>query len=113
VAASTVVVTDPMPSPAPMGRLEAVVRGRVQGVGYRYFVMRMALGLGLVGWVANEADGSVRCVVEGPAEALVDFESALHDGPTGAIVDAITAVRMDATAAFTRFEVRPGGHRGD
>jgi acylphosphatase len=113
VAAWTVAVTDPLPSPAPMGRIEAVVRGRVQGVGYRYFVMRVALGLGLVGWVANEADGSVRCVVEGPAEALDAFESELQDGPTGAIVDAVTAVRMDATAAFSRFEVRSGGHRGD
>jgi acylphosphatase len=104
-------VTDPVS--APIGRLEAVVRGRVQGVGYRYFVMRLALSLDLVGWVANEADGSVRCVVEGAPEALELLEGALRDGPMGAIVDTVSAIRMDATEAFTRFEVRSGGHRGD
>ena len=47
-------------------RLEAVVRGRVQGVGFRYFVAEKAVERGIVGWVANELDGSVACVVEGP-----------------------------------------------
>ena len=47
-------------------RLDVVVRGRVQGVGYRFFVLRLASGLGLDGWVSNEADGSVRVRAEGP-----------------------------------------------
>src|SRR5439155_20058522 len=51
-------------------RLEATVRGRVQGVGFRYFVVREAMELGLVGWVANAADGSVVLVAEGPPAAL-------------------------------------------
>ena len=58
----------------PFPRLEATVRGRVQGVGFRYFVVRRALELGLVGWVANGADGSVRCVAEGPSAALDALE---------------------------------------
>ena len=53
------------PAIAPV-RVDVVVRGRVQGVGYRMFVARAAVGRGLTGWVANEPDGSVRCVAEGP-----------------------------------------------
>ena len=51
-------------------RLEATARGRVQGVGFRYFVLRRGMELGLTGWVANESDGSVRCVAEGPRSDL-------------------------------------------
>ena len=43
-----------------MARLEAVVRGRVQGVGFRYLVLDFASEIGLTGWVANERDGSLR-----------------------------------------------------
>ena len=49
-------------------RLDATVRGRVQGVGFRYMVLEEAHRLGLAGWVANEPDGSVRCVAEGTRE---------------------------------------------
>jgi acylphosphatase len=94
-------------------RLEATVRGRVQGVGYRYFVLRVAGRAGLTGWVANQSDGSVRCVIEGPADDLDRIETALRDGPPGAVVAAVQAVRMPATGRFERFEVRSAGHTGD
>ena len=94
-------------------RLEATIRGRVQGVGFRYFAVRAAMELGLVGWVANVADGRVKSVAEGPPDALDAFEVALGDGPIGAIVDAVDAVRMPATGAFDRFAVRSGAHPGD
>ncbi len=94
-------------------RVEASVRGRVQGVGYRYFVLRSALRLGLSGWVANEADGSVRCVAEGPTADIDRFEAGLREGPPGAVVERVDAVRMPGTGTFGRFEVRSGGHRGD
>jgi acylphosphatase len=95
------------------GRLEAVVRGRVQGVGFRYWVVRRASGLGLSGWVANELDGTVRCVAEGNAGALDELEELLRTGPAGAIVETVQAVRMPATQAFSGFGVRSAGHRGD
>lgn len=98
------------PGPA---RLEATVRGRVQGVGFRYFVARRALELGLVGWVANAADGSVRCVAEGPPERLDTLADALGSGPLGAVVDAVDIVRMPGTGRFERFSVRSGAHSGD
>jgi acylphosphatase len=99
-------------TPAP-ARLEATVRGRVQGVGFRYFVVRRAMELGLVGWVANAADGSVRCVAEGPAQALDALEAGLRAGPIGAIVDAVDLVRMPGTGRFDRFSIRSGAHSGD
>ena len=106
--------SDPVGEGAPAaGRLEATVRGRVQGVGYRYFVIRRAHELGLSGWVANVADGTVQLVAEGPPDALDRLERELLNGPTGAIVDAVDAVRMDATGSFAGFSNRSGGHRGD
>ena len=99
-----------VPAPA---RLEATVRGRVQGVGFRYFVVRRAIELGLVGWVANAADSSVRCVAEGPAERLDALAEALRSGPLGAIVEAVDIVRMPGTGRFARFAVRSGAHSGD
>ena len=98
---------------ASVGRLEATVRGRVQGVGFRYFVVRRAVDLGLVGWVANTADGSVRCVAEGTSEALDVLEADLRTGPVGAIVNGVDAVRMTGTGRFDRFAVRSGAHSGD
>lgn len=98
---------------APDGRLEATIRGRVQGVGFRYFVVRRAMDLAVVGWVANTADGSVHCVAEGPSAALDALEVDLRVGPTGAIVDAVDAVRMAATGRFYRFAIRSGAHSGD
>jgi len=94
-------------------RLEAVVRGRVQGVGFRYWVVRRAQDLGLTGWVANELDGSVRCVAEGATAALDDLETLLRLGPIGAVVDDVRIVRMPATGTFRSFDVRSSGHRGD
>jgi acylphosphatase len=106
-------VTGEQPGPASVGRLEATVRGRVQGVGFRYFVVRRAVELGLVGWVANSADGSVRCVAEGTPPALDALEADLRRGPVGAIVDGVDAVRMTGTGRFDRFAVRSGAHSGD
>ena len=104
-----------MSGPPPDGaiRLEATVRGRVQGVGFRYHVLRRATALGLTGWVANEPDGSVTCVAEGAPDQIDDLEGVLRNGPMGAIVDAVSTVRMPATGRFLGFSVRSGGHSGD
>lgn len=94
-------------------RLEATVRGVVQGVGFRWFVMREARVRGLTGWVANERDGSVRIVAEGPAAEIATLRSALEAGPSGAVVNGVSAVEMPATGTFADFAVRSGGHSGD
>jgi acylphosphatase len=63
-----------------------VVQGRVQGVGYRYFVLRQADALGVSGYARNRADGSVEVVAEGSEAAMGDFEARLREGPSFAEV---------------------------
>ena len=58
-----------------------VVRGRVQGVGYRYFVLRHAEELGLAGYARNQPDGSVEVLAEGPKSALATLAGLLAEGP--------------------------------
>ena len=94
-------------------RLDAKVIGRVHGVGFRYFVLREATALELDGWVANDPDGSVHCVAEGPRERLDALLERLRVGPPAAIVERVSEAWMPATGTLGRFEVRSGGHRGD
>ncbi|MGH9584382.1 MAG: acylphosphatase [Bryobacteraceae bacterium] len=57
------------------------VDGRVQGVGFRYFVQEKAAKLGLTGWVRNLGDGRVEVYAAGPRDKLSDLAAALHAGP--------------------------------
>ena len=94
-------------------RLEATARGRVQGVGFRYFVLRRGMELGLTGWVANESDGSVQCIAEGPRSDLEALLATMERGPAGALVEGVRATWSDATGTLRDFGIRAGGHRGD
>ena len=94
-------------------RLDATVSGRVQGVGFRFFVLREAMLLGLEGWVANTADGSVRCVAEGLRGELEMLLDRLREGPPSAIVAHVSEAWMSATGTLGPFGVRSGAHRGD
>jgi acylphosphatase len=100
-------------SASAIARLDATVVGRVQGVGFRYFVLREAMDLDLRGWVANTPDGSVRCVAEGPRAALDSLLERLGEGPASAIVDRVSVAWMPATGTLGPFSVRSGGHPGD
>ena len=97
----------------PVVRLDVTVGGRVQGVGFRYFVLREATDLGLDGWVANTPDGAVRCVAEGPRERLEILLDRVREGPAAAIVERVSEAWMPATGTLGPFGVRSGGHRGD
>jgi acylphosphatase len=101
--------------PEPTARLEAVVHGRVQGVGFRVFVLRHARALGLRGWVANESHDRVRAVAEGSREALDQLLHHLHAGPPAALVDRVDASWSAAPdgGAPGGFEIRSGWHGGD
>jgi acylphosphatase len=66
-----------------------VVQGRVQGVGYRYFVLQQAEALGINGYARNCPDGTVEVVAEAPDEALRDFEGRLREGPAFARVEGL------------------------
>lgn len=69
-----------------MSAVRFVVSGRVQGVGFRWFVMREATRLDLAGFVRNLPDGSVEVVAQGGAAALTSLESVLAQGPPAARV---------------------------
>ncbi|MEP7361527.1 MAG: acylphosphatase [Chloroflexota bacterium] len=94
-------------------RLEATVHGYVQGVGFRYFVVRRAKELGLAGWTANEPDGTVRVVAEGSPQALDELTRHLHAGPPGAHVDSVVVNRTPTVAGLGGFSIQSSGHRGD
>jgi acylphosphatase len=94
-------------------RLDAFVRGRVQGVGFRYFVLREAGYLELDGFVANERDGSVHVVAEGPSDVLDELLTRLHEGPPASIVDRVIHRREPARGIGRGFRVASGEHRGD
>jgi acylphosphatase len=66
-----------------------LVKGRVQGVGFRWFVHREAALLSLKGWVRNTEDGHVEVVAAGDESVLADLEAALHKGSRGSRVDAV------------------------
>jgi acylphosphatase len=66
-----------------------LIRGRVQGVGFRWFVHREAADLGLRGWVRNTDAGEVEIVVAGEAETLAELRAELYKGSRGSRVDAV------------------------
>jgi len=66
-----------------------IVKGRVQGVGFRWFVHREAAELGLRGWVRNSESGHVEVVASGDPELLADLKGALRKGSRGSRVDAV------------------------
>lgn len=85
---------------------EYVIQGRVQGVGFRVFVMRSAQQLNVKGWVRNEADGSVRARAEGTPDAIRAFEALLEQGPPGARVERV--LQREVTPSYRpNFEILP------
>lgn len=85
-----------------MTAIRYVVTGRVQGVGFRWFVRSAASRLGLRGYVRNLPDGSVEVVAAGAATVLAQLEERLRQGPSGARVAAVhaTPVAAPSDAAF-------------
>ena len=72
-----------------MAAYRYTVFGRVQGVGYRYFVLRQAERLGLTGFARNRPDGSVEVVAEGPDETLGELAAQLEQGPAFSSVSGV------------------------
>jgi acylphosphatase len=84
-----------------------LISGMVQGVGFRYFVLNRARGLGITGWVRNLPDGRVEVVGKGARETLQVLESALHDGPAHASVSDVAETEIsDDSHCFMSFEIR-------
>jgi acylphosphatase len=89
-----------------MRRLQAVVRGRVQGVGFREYVRREAVSRGITGYVRNGDDGkTVEVVAEGDEPALDSLLTGLRQGPRFSRVDDVEVTVSDAGNGFGRFSV--------
>ncbi|MDC7221219.1 MAG: acylphosphatase [Spirochaetales bacterium] len=82
-----------------------VVRGIVQGVGFRYFTRREAHYLGLTGWVKNNFDGSVEIWAEGDPAGLDKLEQAVNRGPSGAHVSGVLREEGKGTGQYDQFEI--------
>jgi acylphosphatase len=82
-----------------------LIRGRVQGVGFRWFVEREAHLLGLAGWVRNNADSTVEVLAVGPLEQLVRLRSRLQQGPRAARVDHVEESEAKPVAGLTTFRI--------
>ena len=92
-----------------MHRVHLLIHGRVQGVGYRYFVLRRAQELNLTGWVRNLADGSVETEADGDRAGLERFRDRLTKGPAAARVDRVLERWSETAVAHERFVIRADG----
>ena len=74
-----------------------LVDGHVQGVGYREFTRRAAMGLGVSGWVRNRYDGAVEALIRGPPPAVEALVAEMRQGPRFADVNGVSVSELDET----------------
>jgi acylphosphatase len=89
-----------------MPGLHLLVTGRVQGVGFRWFVLMAARRLELSGWVRNRPDGLVEVRAEGPRDRLDELEAVVREGPEGAVVSGIEKLEPEGNDLDFPFAVR-------
>jgi acylphosphatase len=82
-----------------------LVRGRVQGVGFRWFVEREAHILGIAGWVRNNADGSVEVLAQGTRDQVSGLRSRLTQGPRAARVDGVEESESRSVPGLSSFRI--------
>ncbi len=87
-------------------QIDATVHGFVQGVSFRYYTQREANRLGVVGWVANQTNGTVRVVAQGTEAELNRLLQFLHRGSPLARVEQVKVSWEEPTEKFTGFQVR-------
>jgi len=90
-------------------RLHTIVHGRVQGVGFRYFVMESVRGLDITGWVRNRYDGTVEVMAEGSKSSLDQLLVMLKRGPRSSNVLKVKEDWSQATGEYSGFSVRRDG----
>jgi acylphosphatase len=93
------------PAEKPIEAKRYVVRGRVQGVGFRWFVEREAHMLGIAGWVRNNHDGSVEVLAQGTRDQLSGLHSRLREGPRAARVDAVEVSEAPPVQGLAVFRI--------
>jgi len=90
-----------------LNRLHVTIDGRVQGVGFRYFVYDHARASGIKGWVRNRFDGSVEALLEGTRPELDRLLCTLRRGPRSAMVTTIDPTWSEATGEYLDFKILP------
>ena len=93
------------PTEKPIEARRFIVRGRVQGVGFRWFVEREAQILGIAGGVRNNHDGSVEVLAQGTRDQLSGLHSRLREGPRAARVDAVEVSDVPPVAGLNSFRI--------
>ncbi len=88
-----------------MVRAHVIIRGRVQGVAFRYYTVRLARSLGVKGWVRNNPDGTVEAVFEGSEDAVSEMIRFCHEGPPAARVDGVDVKYEQYTGEFDDFVI--------
>jgi acylphosphatase len=88
-----------------MKRMHALISGIVQGVGFRYFVLRHAQKLNITGFVRNLPDGRVEVVAEGDEDLLKQFETLLWQGPSFSHVQSVETEWAESKNEFTQFRI--------
>lgn len=83
-----------------------VVTGRVQGVGFRWFVQELAALEGATGWVRNRTDGAVEAWIQGEAEAVLRIERQIRRGPPAAAVEDVAIVDEPAADRVSSFIIK-------
>jgi len=84
---------------------QLIITGRVQGVGFRFYMVRKARELGLTGWVSNRRDGAVESIVQGSTSAVEAMIAWARRGPPSAVVAEVRVT--EASGDFATFEARP------
>ncbi|MCC6154911.1 MAG: acylphosphatase [Candidatus Hydrogenedentes bacterium] len=87
-------------------RLHMVIKGRVQGVGFRYAAYRQAQSLGLTGWLRNRSDGTVEAEFDGARDALDSMLAWAREGPPLARVISVETSWFEAIAGYSDIEIR-------
>ena len=82
-----------------------LIRGGVQGVGYRFFAQRAAAKHQVMGYVRNEPDGSVEVLAEGPANSVEAFKSDLLAGPQWARVEQLEEISLEPSGTYRLFRI--------
>jgi len=93
------------PGEKPIEARRFVIRGRVQGVGFRWFVEREAHTVGIAGWVRNNTDGSVEVLAQGTRDQLFTLRSRLRGGPRAARVDGVEESEARPVAGLNSFRI--------
>lgn len=93
------------PIEKPIQARRFLVRGRVQGVGFRWFVEREAHMLGIAGWVRNNHDGSVELLAQGTRDQLSGLHSRLREGPRASRVDSVEVTEESPTPGLSSFRI--------